>query len=424
VLHRTRTWAHFALILVALSSLSVVFAQDAKPEPVGLRPDAPTYALHGPYWVGTIQFETKTPSHPTKIQFWYPALNAKAAIESVQYPHDYWPDYGVLPVIGNALQDADPNRVDGSYPLVIFSHGMNAGKYQSVYLYEHLASYGFVVMSMDYIDNFATQGKVPFEAIFFTRPQDVSWQIDYAAELNGKGQKFSDLIDLNHIAVIGVSQGGTAALNVSGAPLDISQFKIACKKEPSIGQMPASLGGGNICTDQAAIITGLETGLTKLAGLQTLPVEMWPSWAEPRLDAAIYLAPTSILFGEKSFQKVMMPTLLIGGSADHGVVGPPEANFTRAYEGLGSSQKSLIMLKNASHAVYGVSCSAAPWLVQGGLFSECSDPVWNMDRAHDLINHFTTAFLLDILKGDKEAAKALAPDAVKFPGIEYKAQGF
>ena len=48
-----------------------------------------------------------------------------------------------------------------------------------------------------------------------------------------------------------------------------------------------------------------------------------------------------------------------------------------------------------------------------------TDPVWDMNRAHDLINHFATAFLLDTLKGDKEAHAALLPDAVSFPGIEY-----
>jgi hypothetical protein len=47
-----------------------------------------------------------------------------------------------------------------------------------------------------------------------------------------------------------------------------------------------------------------------------------------------------------------------------------------------------------------------------------------MDRAHDLINHFTTAFLLDTLKGDAAAHAALAPDAVAFPGIEYQAEGY
>jgi hypothetical protein len=46
-----------------------------------------------------------------------------------------------------------------------------------------------------------------------------------------------------------------------------------------------------------------------------------------------------------------------------------------------------------------------------------------MDRAHDLINHFTTAFLLAELYQDADAA-ALAPDAVHFPSVTYEAQGF
>lgn len=47
-----------------------------------------------------------------------------------------------------------------------------------------------------------------------------------------------------------------------------------------------------------------------------------------------------------------------------------------------------------------------------------------MDRAHDLINHFATAFLLAELYGDEDAATALAPEAVVFPGITYEATGY
>ena len=47
-----------------------------------------------------------------------------------------------------------------------------------------------------------------------------------------------------------------------------------------------------------------------------------------------------------------------------------------------------------------------------------------MDRAHDLINHFVTAFLLAELKGDGEAAAALAPQNVNFPGIQYETTGY
>ena len=54
----------------------------------------------------------------------------------------------------------------------------------------------------------------------------------------------------------------------------------------------------------------------------------------------------------------------------------------------------------------------------------CADPVWDMDRAHDLINHFVTAFFLAELKGDTAAAAALAPENVAFPGIEYETNSY
>lgn len=69
-------------------------------------------------------------------------------------------------------------------------------------------------------------------------------------------------------------------------------------------------------------------------------------------------------------------------------------------------------------------CDDAPWYVDSGLFGFCSDPVWDLDRAHDLANHFVTAFLLATLRGDTDAAAALSPAAVNFPGILYEATGF
>jgi len=40
-------------------------------------------------------------------------------------------------------------------------------------------------------------------------------------------------------------------------------------------------------------------------------------------------------------------------------------------------------------------------------------------RAEDLVNHFISAFLLDVLKGDRSAHKALLPEAVTFEEIQY-----
>ena len=63
--------------------------------------------------------------------------------------------------------------------------------------------------------------------------------------------------------------------------------------------------------------------------------------------------------------------------------------------------------------------TAQPWLAEVNFWA-CADPVWDMDRVHDLIDHFVTAFMLDVQKGDKDAHKVLLPDAVKFVGIQYK----
>ena len=54
----------------------------------------------------------------------------------------------------------------------------------------------------------------------------------------------------------------------------------------------------------------------------------------------------------------------------------------------------------------------------------CADSVWDMNRTHDLTNHFVTAFLSTELKGDADAATALGPDAVNFTGMRYQAEGY
>ena len=55
-----RSFFVLSIVVLALPALMITplaGAQEGpKPEAVGLRPDAPPYALHGPYWVGTRDF--------------------------------------------------------------------------------------------------------------------------------------------------------------------------------------------------------------------------------------------------------------------------------------------------------------------------------------------------------------------------------
>ncbi|MCA9904941.1 MAG: hypothetical protein KC547_13885, partial [Anaerolineae bacterium] len=93
-------------------------------------------------------------------------------------------------------------------------------------------------------------------------------------------------------------------------------------------------------------------------------------------------------------------------------------------EYVSSADKILVAFEDADHMIFGAKCDELPLFAEIGFYALCSDPVWDMDRAHDLTNHFVTAFLLTELTDDAESATALAPDAVQFTGVTYDAQGF
>lgn len=78
------------LLLVALILSACQPIQPAEkllaPEPVGLRPDAPEYAKHGPFWVGyrTLVIGEGT-ERPLQSGLWYPALNPQGVKEEMIY---------------------------------------------------------------------------------------------------------------------------------------------------------------------------------------------------------------------------------------------------------------------------------------------------------------------------------------------------
>ncbi len=128
------------------------------------------------------------------------------------------------------------------------------------------------------------------------------------------------------------------------------------------------------------------------------------------------------MFGDQGLAEITIPVLAIGGTLDTST--PYLWGVRPTYDAIASQQKILVTLENADHYIASTSCADAPTIIDLGVYFFCSDPVWDVDRAHDLMNHFTTAFLLDVLKGDTDAHAALAPDAVSFNGIQYEAQGF
>lgn len=406
---------HFSLTILVVLILSIsAMAQEVATEGnSGLRPDAPQYAVRGVYAVGT-QDLVIDGEMPLDITIWYPALNPDKLEESTTYPYVVkmgMPDMGAT-VTGHAIVEAPYNLDDGSYPLVIVSPGFLLGRTNYVWLTEHLASHGFVVIAPEHHEQL-DETLSDFSKSSILRPEDITEVLDYVdAEVNDSGL-FAGLIDTEQVAVVGHSLGGYTSLTIAGAQMDFAYITDLCAEAEQAGDPNAWLCG---------LILPYASDMAELAGFDLVSEGLWQSMDDGRVDVIIPMAGDAYMFGDAGLANISIPVMAIGGTAD---TGTPYAWGTQpTFDYVSSENKILVGLENAEHMIFGSTCGALPFFTEIGFYEMCSDSVWDMERAHDLINHFATAFLLTELKQDADAAVALVPDTVAFNGITYNAQGY
>lgn len=161
-----------------------------------------------------------------------------------------------------------------------------------------------------------------------------------------------------------------------------------------------------------------EAQIAAHAGFDPVPTGLWPSLGDPRVTVIVPIASDSYLFEKAGLAKITVPMMAIGGTADTGT--PYTWGSRPAYDYASSAHKTLVTFVGGEHFIV-ASCESMPWWSATPFYQwVCFDPVWDKDRSIDLVNHFSTAFLLAELKGDAAAAKALAPENVTFPGIQYE----
>lgn len=402
-------------LLVSVLPASVIAQDDSLPQ--GWRPDAPVYALRGPHWVGTRDYQVPEGDSQFWITVWYPALNPEGNPEEITYylSKEYMsllglPEDTVLPVEGHALAAAAADVDNGPYPLVVFSPGLTMWRQSSVYLCEHLASQGFVVIAMEHrgetLDEF-WQGA-------YYRPAETVLASQYADQLTAIGGDLAGVIDVDMLAVIGASSGGWTALMGGGAQMNLG----GCPVNPGEPQ-------GLVWFSDCLEFLPKQDEIAAMFGLDAAPEGSWPQQYDPRVDAVVSMVPDGDIWGAEyqGVASLVVPTMVITSSGDS--INIPSHAAYPIYEHLGSTVKSLVVFEGADHPLNGDACDVTPWLVDDfGMFWLCSDPVWDKDRAHDLFDHFITAFLLVTLKGDLDAAAVLAQDAVQFSGITYETTGF
>jgi dienelactone hydrolase len=190
----------------------------------------------GPHAVGQVELEWVDGSRPTAANGDYPGSTQR------RFPVALW----------------FPNDVDGDHPLLVYSHGFMSSRHGCTYLAEHLASYGYVVISADFpLTNRKAPGGPKFLDVVH-QPADLSFLIDQVLVLEGPDQPFQGRIDVDRIGAFGLSLGGAT---------------------------------------------------TTLAAFH-------PEWRDPRIAAAISIAGPGDIFGPRFFDNATVPFLMIAGTAD------------------------------------------------------------------------------------------------------------
>lgn len=175
----------------------------------------------GPYTVQTLTYgsgvDGRRPEFSAEADLTTPVVDGSAIFAGYSNPVNayfrwYWGfDFTQLPLNGTVWYPEG----DGPFPLVLIVHGNHPMSDFSdpgyAYLGEHLASQGYIAVSVD--ENF-TNGLVFFDGEFAEMPLRAWLLLQHLTQWQSwhetPGNPFSGQVDMDHIALIGHSRGGEA----------------------------------------------------------------------------------------------------------------------------------------------------------------------------------------------------------------------
>lgn len=327
--------------------------------------------------VGLTTLTVQTPAGRTLPGIvWYPAVTDGT----------FTPEVFLGLLAGQGLRDA-PVAEGGPWPLIVFSHGSQAFKEQSLFLVEGLTKHGYVVAAVDHIGNtFMTQNEEKMGEVARERPRDISALIDrLMAPDSGDPAWFSTHIDFDHIAAAGHSFGGYTVMALAGGVLSVPQSVVdECALKPK----------DLICS----VIGQGDPG----------PLDL----RDPRVDAVIAMTPGGYMaFREEGLASVAVPTMIMGGLADD--VTTMDDEILPFYEGIPGT-KYLWTLAHGQHFTWSDFCLIVPFLsadlaAQFGADLCKPDAPLPIATAHSLIFDMSLAFFDAWLRGDQDAAARLQP---------------
>ena len=237
----------------------------------------------------------------------------------------------------------------GSYPLVLLSHGGRGTMFGHHDMATFLAHRGFVVAAIEHPgDNSRDQRARGTDRILIGRAHQLSGLLTHL--LNNTDFRAS--INPEKIVVAGFSAGGYTALLMVGAQPDFELLKGFCQRNPSDPGFCRGYPHPRIA-------------------LSTPPLT---TTADPRIRAAFAMAPIGILFNDAGLAKIKVPVFLYAAASDQVLI--PSENAERIRPML-RTLKDYRVIPNAGHFIFLAPCSPAQ---NSQIPDLCTDPP-GVDRA-------------------------------------------
>ena len=351
----------FAAPLMAAPRDRVLPAQGSTPETAQVDP-----STYGPYGIGVTTvtwYDKSRGDRPITTEIWYPA----SVPEGEEGEYYYHLGYGI------ASRDAVP--VEGeTYPLIVFSHGAGAMRFQSIFYCEQLASQGYVVVAPDHYGNtfYSYDAQLTLNSPI-DRPLDVTYVIDSVLDLSASRTfPVPGTVDKTRIGMTGHSFGAYTTLVISGALIDINAAEAGCAQ-----------GDSTAC--------GAVAYAEQLYG----PLDFrWLDLSDPRVSVGIPQAPGIYsYFGEEGLANVFTDTCEMAAGND-GILAWEEEAWP-IYQAL-PSDKILLTLEGRGHYVYSSAWDIHPFERTCDNIEDCPD----RDPSHVIVNTLATAFFGYYLKDE------------------------
>ena len=271
---------------------------------------------------------------------------------------------------------------------------MNSDFQSLRYVAQHLASYGFATVGIDFPESDGERMKDALQGLdtfpnpnaWMNQPKDVSLVLDTLEQKKQSNPNWRGKLDTNNVGILGQSLGGYTATAIGGADVQWQDLLKGCAKLNN--------------PDQINLNSAL---LWQCQGIEGAPV--LEDFRDQRIKAVIAINPvTNPAFGSQGINKISVPLMFISGSAD--IFAPPLPEQIVPFAAVNKEDKYLVLVKNGTHLSFLQGGGNLPDFIVGK----------RRDLAYDYLKSISLAFFNLYLNQQQKFEPYLTDAAVQKMG--------